>query len=69
MPASISLILECSSSEQRCHVIGIIHYSSLQRSDWWKKKGTSLILLSEVFVENSIYEQRVAANTFECVEM
>lgn len=42
-------ILEWSSSEARCHVIGVVKYSSLRESKWWKKPGTSLILLPEPF--------------------
>jgi homoserine dehydrogenase len=45
-------IIEWSSNETRCYVIGIVKYSSLVRSSWWKKKGTSLILLPESFAES-----------------
>ncbi|MBS1772510.1 MAG: homoserine dehydrogenase [Bacteroidetes bacterium] len=45
-------IEEWSSSEKRCHVIGIIQFSKLKNSDWWKKKGTSLIVLPDAFAEH-----------------
>jgi len=44
-------ISEWSSSEQKCHVIGTIHVSRLFQSDWWKKPGTSLILLPDAIGE------------------
>lgn len=44
-------ITEWSSNESRCYVTGTIHHSSLQQSDWWRKPGTSLIVLPEVFDE------------------
>lgn len=42
-------IEEWSSSEERCHVIGIIQFSKLKNSIWWKKKGTSLIVLPDAY--------------------
>lgn len=45
-------IEEWSSSEKRCHVIGIIRFSKLKESNWWKKKGTSLIVWPDAFVNN-----------------
>ncbi len=50
-------IEEWSSSEKRCHVIGIIRFSKLKESNWWKKKGTSLIVWSDAFVNN--VEERI----------
>jgi len=38
-----------SSDEERCHVTGTIPISSLRESNWWKKPGTSLILLPDAF--------------------
>lgn len=49
-------IEEWSSSEKRCHVIGIIRFSKLKESNWWKKKGTSLIVWPDAFV-NSVDER------------
>ncbi len=45
-------IEEWSSSEKRCHVIGIIRFSKLRDSNWWKRKGTSLIVWPDAFVNN-----------------
>lgn len=45
-------IEEWSSSEKRCTIIGIIHYSNLIDSSWWKRKGASLILHPDAFVTN-----------------
>lgn len=50
-------IEEWSSSEKRCHVIGIIRFSKLRDGNWWKKKGTSLIVWPDAFVNN--IEERV----------
>ncbi len=44
-------ILEWSSNEYRCHVIGVLHFSVLRKTSWWKRPGTSLILLSDPFTE------------------
>jgi homoserine dehydrogenase len=40
-------IFQWSSSENHCHVTGIIHCSKLKESDWRKWQGVSLILLPE----------------------
>jgi homoserine dehydrogenase len=56
-------IEEWSSSEKRCHVIGIIRFSKLRESNWWKKKGTSLIVWPDAFVngvEERIHEEESA---------
>lgn len=45
-------IEEWSSSEKRCHVIGIIRFSKLRDGNWWKKKGTSLIVWPDTFVNS-----------------
>lgn len=44
-------IEEWSSSDKRCHVIGVIKFSKLAESNWWKKKGASLIVCPDAFVE------------------
>jgi len=41
---------EWSSNEHRCYVTGVIHCSKLLK-DWWKRKGTSLILLPDPILE------------------
>jgi homoserine dehydrogenase len=43
-------IEEWSSSEQRCHVIGIVKFSRLREEHWWKKSGASLIVCPDAFV-------------------
>jgi homoserine dehydrogenase len=44
-------IEEWRSNDKRCVITGIIHYSNLLDNSWWKKKGTSLILLPDAFVD------------------
>ncbi len=56
-------IEEWSSNEQRCYVTGVIHFSKL-RKDWWKKKGTSLILLPDPVVENVERKNKVEVNQY-----
>ena len=45
-------ILEWSSNEQRCHVTGIIHFTKLLKTDWWKQPGISLIAYPECVTDN-----------------
>ncbi|RYD55570.1 MAG: homoserine dehydrogenase [Sphingobacteriales bacterium] len=45
-------IEEWSSSEQRCHVIGIVKFSRLKTEHWWKKPGASLIVCPDAFVSS-----------------
>lgn len=52
-------IEEWSSSEKRCHVIGTIRFSKLKESNWWKKKGTSLIVLPDAFAEHIEVKEEV----------
>lgn len=42
-------IEEWASSDERCAVTGVIHFSKLAGATWWQKKGTSIILLPEPF--------------------
>lgn len=42
-------IEEWASNDERCSVVGVIHFSRLVSSGWWKKKGTSLIVLPNAF--------------------
>ena len=51
-------ILEWSSNEHRCHVSGIIHFSELAESNWWKQPGVSIILYPDAIRQN--YEPRKA---------
>lgn len=44
-------IEEWSSNEKRCYVIGVIRFSKLKESNWWKKQDTSLIVCADAFVD------------------
>jgi homoserine dehydrogenase len=46
-------IEEWSSNDNRCYVTGIIRFSNLRNSDWWKKKNTSLIVCPDAFVKQA----------------
>ena len=41
---------EWISTENRCHITGLIHVSKL-KGDWWKSGGTSLIVFEDGVVE------------------
>ncbi len=43
-------IEEWTSTEQRCAVVGILHFSKLIDQQWWKRPGTSLILYPDPIV-------------------
>jgi len=45
-------VLEWSSNEHRCHISGIIHFSELQESNWWKEPGVSIILYPDCITDN-----------------
>lgn len=44
-------IEQWTSNKDRCAVTGILHFSKLEHSDWWKKKNTSLILYPDAIVD------------------
>ena len=44
-------IEEWSSNEKRCSITGIVSNTQLQDTYWWKKKGVSLILLPDAFID------------------
>jgi homoserine dehydrogenase len=52
-------IEEWSSNDKRCSVIGVIRFSRLKESGWWKKKNVSLIVCADAFV-NFISEKHYA---------
>jgi homoserine dehydrogenase len=60
-------IEEWSSSERRCYVIGIIKFSRLLDTSWWKRKNTSLILLPDAFVDYTAEKARAEENEFAIV--
>ncbi len=43
-------IEEWSSNDTRCYVIGIISFSKLVESNWWRKQNASLIVCPDAFV-------------------
>jgi homoserine dehydrogenase len=43
-------IEEWTSNDKRCAVVGILHFSKLINSSWWKRPGTSLILYPDPIV-------------------
>ncbi len=47
-----SRILEWSSNETRCHITGIIHFSELANSNWWKQPGISFILYPDSIIDD-----------------
>lgn len=58
-------IEEWSSNDNRCSVVGIIHFSRLRQDNWWKRPGTSLILYPDPIVAHvpkrtKEFEQRLA---------
>ncbi len=54
-------IEEWSSNDKRCYVIGVVRFSRLRESDWWKKKNTSLIVLPDAFTEIVPFAEKVTA--------
>lgn len=52
-------IEEWSSTKKRSYVTGIISFEDLQKDDWWKQPGVSLILLPDAFVEQVPMEHGV----------
>ncbi len=44
-------IEEWTSNDKRCAVTGIIHFSKLLQTDWWKRKNASLILYPDAIVD------------------
>lgn len=59
-------IKEWSSSDQRCHVTGIVKASKFLSSNWWQKHGTSVILFPDAIEETwvssgqQVYEEAFA---------
>jgi homoserine dehydrogenase len=44
-------IAEWHSGQSRSYLKGLIHYSKLKESDWWKQPGISLILAPDAVIE------------------
>ncbi|MCW3123359.1 MAG: homoserine dehydrogenase [Flavipsychrobacter sp.] len=50
-------ILEWSSNEQRCHVTGILHFSELVKSNWWKQPNVSIVFYPDAIIDNYVPEK------------
>jgi homoserine dehydrogenase len=59
-------ILEWSSSEKRCHVTGIIYFSKLMESNWWKQPGVSIILYPDGIIDD--HQPKKSEEELEFVE-
>ena len=60
-------IEEWSSSERRCHVTGILRFSRLLDTSWWKRKNTSLIVYPDAFVDKVDVKGNVEENALSLV--
>lgn len=47
-----------SSNDARCHVVGIVHAKTLAKNQWWKKQGTSLVLLPDAIVTEEVQKKQ-----------
>ncbi len=45
-------IEEYHSGQERSWFIGVIHFTKIKNSDWWKEPGISLILASDAIIED-----------------
>src|SRR6185437_9320328 len=59
-------ILEWSSNENRCHVTGIIHFSELANSNWWKQPDISIIAYQDSVIDN--YQPKKSTNKIAALE-
>jgi homoserine dehydrogenase len=63
-------ILAWSSSEERCHITGIIHCSELVANNWWQQSGISLILFPDgILDEYEPQKNKSAVSVNEFVEV
>lgn len=61
---------EWHSGQGRSYLTGVIHYSKLKNSNWWKEDGVSLILTPEAIIEKHELEAiRPAKNTLTIDEV
>jgi len=63
-------ITEWSSNEHRCQISGIIHFSKLAESNWWKQPDVSIILYPNSIIDH--YEPKktgIALAELEFVEV
>ena len=59
-------IFEWSSNENRCHITGILRFSELAESGWWKQPGVSIILYPDGIIDN--YEPKKTSVELEELE-
>jgi homoserine dehydrogenase len=51
---------EWVSTERRCHITGVIHFSKLLESDWWRAPGVSLAVFPDSLSEHPIKERSLS---------
>ena len=49
---------EWVSTENRCHIIGVIHFSRLLESEWWRKPGVSLAVFPDSITEHRLKDKK-----------
>jgi homoserine dehydrogenase len=59
---------EWHSGQGRSYLSGVIHYSKLKNSDWWKQDGVSLILATDAIIEAKDLEQLRPAKLTQALE-
>lgn len=59
---------EWHSGQDRSYINGVIHYSKLKNSDWWKQPGISLILATEAVIETKDLEALRPAKVTRALE-
>ncbi|MFA6058832.1 MAG: homoserine dehydrogenase [Taibaiella sp.] len=59
---------EWHSGQNRSYLSGVIHYSKLKNSDWWKQAGISLILATDAIIEAKDLEALRPAKTTHALE-
>jgi len=60
-------IEEWSSSDRRCHVTGIVRFSRLLDTSWWKRKNISLIVYPDAFADKVPVKQKVNEDVLSLV--
>ena len=59
---------EWHSGQNRSYLKGLIHYTKLKESDWWKQPGISLILAPEAVIEPSELEKFRPAKQIQALD-
>ena len=47
---------ESHAAKNRSYIAGVIHYSKLKNTEWWKRNDVSLILDEKPFIESNEIE-------------